>query len=168
MQNIGLPLKGAVKVQYRITRPRLQCLICKLNVSCPLVNLTCTWRNEAFFEKFSFQWPWNCPVPWFTSALADQVNGHSWVAIIMRLQFVNMTEWLLFLFLFLYLPCNLQAMVFASSHDMLKASDLEVGTLLYVLETQTLWIQSTSGFTRLAAAKVDKHRNTIDNLAVQG
>ena len=60
-------------------------------------------------------------------------------------------------------------MVFATSGDMMKSSDLEVGTLLYVLETQTLWIQSTSGFTRLVAAKQDnKNRNSINSVPIRG
>ena len=60
-------------------------------------------------------------------------------------------------------------MVFATSGDMMKSTYLQVGTLLYVLETQTLWIQSTSGFTRLVAAKQDnKNRNAINTLPIRG
>ena len=61
-------------------------------------------------------------------------------------------------------------MVFATSGDMMKSPNLQVGTLLYVLETQTLWIQSTSGFTRLVAAKQDnnKNRNAINTLPIRG
>ena len=59
--------------------------------------------------------------------------------------------------------------MFATSGDMMKSSNLQAGTLLYVLETQTLWIQSTSGFTRLVAAKQDnKNRNAINTLPIRG